>query len=135
MADRRKITTLDKLKVMITQARCPLCNEKLGALDDTDFDHVHALGRGGTDTIDNLRAVHRECHKVKTHGNGATTLRSDAGEMRKTRQLVEKREAREAPPDDVPAPRLKPKAKINSAPFAKPKKKQARATGYRRKGI
>lgn len=96
MIERRKLTTLDKLKIVVEQARCPLCGEKLGDIAGLDFDHAHALVNGGTDTLDNLRAVHRDCHKVKTHGNGATNRGSDRGEASKTRRLVEAREAREA---------------------------------------
>ncbi len=33
MTARRKLTTLDKLKVMVRQAVCPECGEKLGALE------------------------------------------------------------------------------------------------------
>lgn len=96
MAERRKLTTLDKLKIVVEQARCPLCDQKLGALENLDFDHEWALVNGGADTLDNLRAVHRDCHKLKTHGNGATNRGSDRGEAIKTKHLVEKRIAREA---------------------------------------
>jgi len=80
MIERRKPTTLDKLRVMVRQANCALCGKKLGALDDTQFDHEWALVNGGEDSLDNLRAVHVDCHKVKTHGNGATNRGSDRGE-------------------------------------------------------
>ena len=90
---RRKLTTLDKLKIVVAQARCPLCGERLGDLADLDFDHAHALALGGADEIENLRAVHRDCHAVKTRGAGATTAGSDVGKMKKLRKLVAKQAA------------------------------------------
>lgn len=78
MTERRKLTTLDKLKIVVAQARCPVCGEKLGELEGLDFDHVLALALGGTDTIDNLRAIHRSpCHARKTNGTAATSAGSD----------------------------------------------------------
>jgi len=67
---RKRWSVTDKLAVLVRQAICPLCGEKLGALDGCDFDHETALVNGGEDSIDNLRAVHRDCHKVKTFGKG-----------------------------------------------------------------
>lgn len=88
--DRRKPTTLDKLKVMVAQARCPRCKGKLGTLAETEFDHVHPLALGGADDITNLVAVHVDCHAVKTRGSGATTAGSDIGNIAKTKRLAEK---------------------------------------------
>lgn len=85
---RRKPTTLDKLKVMVRQARCPLCNGKLQALDETEFDHVQALVNGGEDTIENLRAVHADCHKAKTFGRGGERRVTTAGGDLHTRDKV-----------------------------------------------
>jgi hypothetical protein len=65
---RRKLTTLDKLKVMVEQAICPQCGLRLGYASDCQFDHVHALALGGTDTLDNIVAVHKDCHRQKTTG-------------------------------------------------------------------
>lgn len=85
---RRKLTTLDKLKVMVSQARCPLCGEKLGALDDLHYDHALALGIGGPDTVENLQAVHKSCHAVKTNGRKATTYGSDKHAIAKLDRLT-----------------------------------------------
>lgn len=79
---RRKLTTLDKLKIVARQARCPICREKLGPLEGLDWDHEHALARGGTDTLDNIRAVHRHpCHARKT-------AKVDIPEAAKTKRLT-----------------------------------------------
>lgn len=71
MTTRRSLTTLDKLKIMVRQAICPDCGEKLGALDDCEFDHIHQLAMGGADTPDNLRAKHVDCHAKKTARDAA----------------------------------------------------------------
>lgn len=87
---RRSFTALDKLKVMVAQARCALCNEKLVTLAETEFDHIQALARGGADTVENLRAVHADCHRIKTSGRPATTLGSDIHEIAKSPRLLAK---------------------------------------------
>lgn len=96
MTERRRLTTLDKLKIVTEQARCPLCGNKLGDLSGLDFDHEHALTLGGTDTLDNLRAVHRKCHDIKTNGRGGerriSTLDSDTHTAAHTRRLTERQE-------------------------------------------
>lgn len=72
MTIRRALTTLDKLKIMVRQAVCPDCGEKLGALDNCEFDHLHQLAMGGADTLDNLRAKHVDCHARKTAKDAAS---------------------------------------------------------------
>lgn len=90
--DRRRWSVTDKLAVMTRQATCPLCRKKLGPLADVDFDHVLALSLGGSDTLDNLRAVHRACHALKTFGAGGekrvTTAGSDAHVRAKVRRIA-----------------------------------------------
>lgn len=71
MTTRRSLTTLDKLKIMVRQAICPDCGEKLGALDDCELDHRHQLAMGGPDTLENIRAVHIDCHAKKTARDAA----------------------------------------------------------------
>jgi len=71
MTARRALTTLDKLKIMVRQAVCPDCGERLGALADCEFDHLHQLAMGGEDTLDNLRAKHVDCHAKKTARDAA----------------------------------------------------------------
>ena len=88
--NRRKLSMKDKLEILIRQSACPLCGERLGKLEDVDFDHEQALARGGDDTNDNLRAVHRSCHRVKTSGTKATSAGSDIHEIAKTKRLDKK---------------------------------------------
>lgn len=70
MTTRRALTTLDKLKIMVRQAVCPDCGERLGALDDCRG-HLHQLAMGGEDDLDNLRAKHIDCHAKKTARDAA----------------------------------------------------------------
>ncbi len=82
MTARRKLTTLDKLKIMVAQAVCPDCGEKLGSLDDCEFDHVHQLAMGGADDLEGIFAKHIKCHKRKTA--------RDAAARGKVRRLTKK---------------------------------------------
>ena len=125
---RRKLTPLDKLKVMTAQSRCPLCGEKLGDIKGVQFDHVHALALGGTDTLDNLRAVHIACHAVKTHGNGATTRGSDIGEIAHGRKVVRAHEEFRARLLAKDAGKDKPRSKWASRPFPKRSQIERRTT-------
>jgi 5-methylcytosine-specific restriction endonuclease McrA len=86
--NRRKLSMKDKLEILIRQSVCPLCGERLGKLEDVDFDHEQALARGGDDTNDNLRGVHRSCHRKKTSGTKATSTGSDIHEIAKTKRLT-----------------------------------------------
>lgn len=88
MITRRRLTLTQKLSIMVRQARCPLCGDRLGALERLDWDHAHALARGGADEPENIQAVHRACHRIKTSGKPATTRGSDIAEIAKTRRLT-----------------------------------------------
>jgi 5-methylcytosine-specific restriction protein A len=46
--------------------RCDDC-VRLGRIREAhEVDHIVALAHGGTDDDGNLRAINRDCHKVKT---------------------------------------------------------------------
>jgi hypothetical protein len=121
MTARRRLTLTEKLEIMTRQARCPVCGEKLGRLEDLQFDHEIALGRDGEDTIENLRAIHTEpCHREKTSGGRATTRGSDIQEIARDRRLGEKEQefrtrllAKSGRGEPPPKPRSKwPKRKM-----------------------
>lgn len=125
-AIRRKITTLDKLKIIVAQATCPLCGGRLGELAGLDFDHAVPLALGGPDEIGNLRAVHRECHKAKTSGRPATTAGSDIHTIARAKRLARDasdfdRRILAKANGDVPPQERRPKRKIPSRPFPKRK--------------
>lgn len=136
---RRKLTPVQKLTIMARQARCPLCGEKLGELTDTEFDHEQALVNGGADDLDNLRAIHVDCHKQKTHGPGGerrvTTAGSDRHIADKTARLAEghrdfQRKLLSAEPREV-AP-TKQFGRSGSFP---PAQRKGRASNYQRRGV
>lgn len=93
MIDRRRLTLKDKLEIIVRQARCPRCGEKLGVMTNLEFDHAHALARGGGDTNDNMVALHVECHREKTSGTASTSRGSDVHEIAKTKRLAREEEA------------------------------------------
>lgn len=88
---------------------------------ELELDHEPALGLRDVDPATGEHRPHQHDprylvwrpkarHAVKTRGTGATTAGSDVGEMRKTRQLVEKRiERGEVAPDDPSIARWAPK--------------------------
>lgn len=65
---------------------CPLCNESISPYENFEIDHEWATGRGGPDTPDNQRALHKNCHTIKT-----STL--DVPEIAKTKRLEKKQMA------------------------------------------
>lgn len=85
---RKRLSLAEKLQIMARQARCPICQEKLGPLQDVEFDHEHALALGGADAIDNIRAVHKACHGLKTVGPPATSAGSDVHLIAKEKRLT-----------------------------------------------
>jgi len=61
----RKVSEQVKKKIAADQGwQCAMCNNKLDAAYEVD--HIIALEDGGTNNIDNLRAVCRNCHGNKT---------------------------------------------------------------------
>lgn len=65
---RKRLSKTDKLTIMVRQATCPDCGQRLGLLENCDFDHGKPLAISGDDSIDNIRAIHRDCHSLKTNG-------------------------------------------------------------------
>ncbi len=136
---RRKLTPVQKLTIMVRQARCPLCGEKLGELTETEFDHEQALVNGGADDPDNMRAVHRDCHKIKTHGPGGerrvTTAGSDRHIADKTDRLAEghrdfQRKLLSAEPREAA-----PTKQFGRASGFPPAQRKGRASNYQRRGV
>lgn len=122
MTTRRRLTLADKVAILTRQAVCPMCGEPLGDRP-TEWEHEIALSRGGADTNENMRAVHKQpCHKQKTFGNGATTRGSDIGEPAHERHVTATNIAFQArlltkAAGDTPAPVRK--SRIPSRPFPK----------------
>ena len=89
--ERRALTLGDRVKILLRQAHCPICGDLLGSRT-VHWDHEWAIGRGGRDSLDNIRAVHAvPCHSEKTRGRGATTAGSDIGEISKSKRLEAER--------------------------------------------
>ena len=124
---RKRLTLADKVVILARQAICPLCKNPLGEFGrPIEYDHGWALSRGGRDEAVNIRAVHKDCHAVKTRGSGATTRGSDIGEAAKTKRLAKKeavhRTVLEFGDERYPLSFAKPKRRIPSRPFQKAKR-------------
>ena len=69
----RNTTQRDRLRARVARSKpaCHICGEAidytLPHLDPRSFviDHVVPLIKGGTDTIDNVKAAHRDCNSTK----------------------------------------------------------------------
>lgn len=124
---RRRFGVVQKLEIMARQARCPLCGERLGALDNLDWDHIVPLGLGGADAPENMQAAHRQCHRVKTSGNPATSAGSDIHAIAKTKRLSADQEAfRRQVLAKEPGRQRAKSSPIPSRPFPSRPRKEAR---------
>ncbi|MGW4124755.1 HNH endonuclease [Nocardia sp. NPDC004711] len=71
---QRSTTTRDRHRAVIARGRppCGICGNEidytLPHLDPGEFvvDHVTPLAKGGTDTLDNKQAAHRQCNRWKS---------------------------------------------------------------------
>ena len=88
MTARVSISRLERGAILAHQNySCPLCHLWISPYEDFEIDHEWAKGRGGPDTDDNKRAVHRSCHTEKTKG--------DVKAIAKTKRQAAKHEAHE----------------------------------------
>ncbi|MHC2250965.1 hypothetical protein ACVILK_000657 [Bradyrhizobium embrapense] len=95
-----------KLEVLIRQGgRCAQTKEKLGSVENTQFDHRPALWEREFDTATddtippaNDPAFIDACtiagHKTRTHGNGATTVGSDSHRRAKIKRMTDPKPAK-----------------------------------------
>lgn len=91
MTKRKAITDKMKWQSLLywsTDAYCPECSEPILATDNIEWDHRHPIALGGTHTFDNIRAVHRECHRLKTSGSKATSAGSDIHMIAKANRIA-----------------------------------------------
>lgn len=58
-------TRINKL-LKIQKMHCTLCGETFKHDSIIEVDHIVPRSKGGKDTYDNLQAIHKECHIVKT---------------------------------------------------------------------
>lgn len=77
---------------------CTVCHTVLRPGDEIQFDHTHADVHGGPHEYQNLRPLHKACHKIKT--------RADVKANAKIKRIRGQNKTR-------------PKAKIANRPFQK----------------
>ena len=131
---RRSLSLSDKVEVLLRQAKCAHCGIGLAWPVTIEWDHIHALARGGADDARNIQALCTPCHARKTNGLPATTRGSDKAEIAKTKRLTADEEAFRrallAKPTaylaaDHHDAAMKPRAKIPSRPFPTRRKPDA----------
>lgn len=88
---------------------CYLCYKHLEAGQEIDFDHAHAIVHEGPHEYQNLRPVHRECHKEKT--------KRDVQANAKIKRITG--ETKGPPKRDWPSRPMKSSGKLQSRPFPK----------------
>ncbi len=81
---RAEFTQKTKLEAMARYLRCPglvernlKCGKSFGKLSEIDFDHSKRDEIDGDNSPENCRPLCKECHRLKTSGNGATSAGSD----------------------------------------------------------
>jgi hypothetical protein len=101
---RKAIPDKLKLKVVIRQGGgCAACPEKLGKLEDTQFDHIPAVqlrcwDPEAKDTIppsndeEHIFAKHVDCHAAKTFGSKASKRGADVTEIARTKRIAKETE-------------------------------------------
>ena len=134
---RKKLTLMEKVEILLEQAVCPLCGERLGK-NGIEYDHAVPLALGGEDRPSNIRGVHKRCHSQKSRGKPATTAGSDIHAIAKSKRLSKKeQEFRARLLEKAPVPAFlpadyqpRPKSKIPSRPFPKrtPRERTGRHT-------
>ena len=150
---RKAIPVTVKLEVVIRQhSLCTKCSERLGKLDDTQFDHIPAVqlrcwDPEAKDTTPRsndpefIFAKHADCHAKKTFGSSEELTRGDVTEIARTKRIARETEdfrrrmlAKTDPDAEVPPPR-RPKKKWPSRSFPKRGKDgKARSRGQESSG-
>ncbi|MGX9944978.1 hypothetical protein ACTG4Q_21170 [Bradyrhizobium denitrificans] len=120
---RKAIPVTVKLEVVIRQhSLCSKCGQRLGKLDDTQFDHVPAIqlrcwdaeAKDTTPTANDpefIQAKHTDCHAQKTFGSNDELTRGDVTEIARTKRIAKDTEefrrrmlAKVDPDVEAPAP-------------------------------
>jgi len=103
--------------------KCWYCRTKIAESEQFDIDHAVALALGGSEDDENLRPLHRECHRIKTFGATRDQKRySDISEIAKVKRIAKKRAHPMRKPKGTG-----PKAKIQSRGFDKTRTKKLRS--------
>ncbi len=114
MTERKAMTPNRKARILLShEGKCWRCGVAFVHGDKIEYDHIHALARGGTDDDSNIGPCHALCHRLKTHGTAALRLGADIFEIAKTKRLAKKHSS---PVGEKPT---KPKRKIQSRGFDK----------------
>lgn len=138
---RKAIPVTVKLQVVLAQgAKCTACGQRLGKLDEIEFDHTPAIQLRTWDPVrkdtipacndpEFIEAKHIDCHAAKTTGrkgeSNLTRRQGDQYEISKTRRLTEREEAfrrqmlSRGEPEPEEESNKKPKRQWPKRPFPK----------------
>lgn len=47
------------------KGRCSICGQRLRSKEEVTLDHIQPVSMGGKNSIDNLRAAHKECNMAR----------------------------------------------------------------------
>lgn len=100
---RKGLTPKQKAEILAADPVCPICDQEIACVADAEFDHTIPLELGGKHEPSNIRALHVNCHRIKTE--------ADAKSIAKARRIRKRRTGQ-----------AKPKRKIRSRGFRKRKK-------------
>ncbi len=135
---RKAIPDKVKLQVILQQnAACTKCGERLGKIEDCEFDHIPALGlrcwdAEAKDTTPRandpafIEGKHKDCHAKKTFGSHGELARGDVTEIARTKRIAKETEdfrrrmlAKVDPDAEVDQPPRRPKKAWPKRPFPK----------------
>lgn len=88
---RKRLSERQVIDVLIGQGvviRCPKSGRLIERGSDTIREHLHQLGLGGKDVIENMQFWHKDASHLKTHGTKATSYGSDAHARAKAKRIA-----------------------------------------------
>jgi 5-methylcytosine-specific restriction protein A len=77
-------TAWDKLRLVVLRrdgylCQCAMCKSTGRVRLAGEVDHIVPKAKGGTDALDNLQAIHHECHRIKSMLDHGYTPRWQVG--------------------------------------------------------
>ena len=77
---RLRLSRAECESILVRQGyECPECLEPISKYENYEIDHIVPVALGGTDDLDNLRALHAACHRqVKTPADIKAISKADS---------------------------------------------------------
>ena len=71
--DRLRLQVLERDRYL---CQCERCKAEDRLTLATEVDHIRPRSQGGTDSLENLQAIGRECHRIKTQAESGKPMRA-----------------------------------------------------------